>query len=58
MKVEIDTSFGRDAKKLPDSVRQEVKAVYKAIEEAQSLDELSMFCQSGAKRWFHEITIP
>lgn len=41
MKIEIDTSFGWDAKKLPDFLRDELKAIYTAIEEAQSLDDLS-----------------
>lgn len=41
MKIEIDTSFGRDAKKLPESILDELKLVYIAIEEAQSLDNLS-----------------
>lgn len=35
MKIDVDNSFGRDAKKLPDSVRDELKAIYTAIEEAQ-----------------------
>lgn len=41
MKIEIDTSFGRDAKKLPESILDELKIIYIAIEEAQSLDDLS-----------------
>ena len=41
MKIEIDTSFDRDARKLPDSILDELKAIYKAIEEAQSLNDLT-----------------
>ncbi len=41
MKIEIHTSFGRDAKKLPESVQKELKEIYEAIEYAQSLDDLS-----------------
>ena len=41
MKIEIDTSFGSDTKKLPDSVRDELKVIRAAIEGAQSLDDLS-----------------
>lgn len=39
MKLEVDNSFGRDAKKLPDSVLAELKSIYIAIEEVQSLDD-------------------
>lgn len=41
MKIEIDHSFERDAKKLLDAVRNELKAIYEALEGAQSLDELT-----------------
>ena len=40
MKIEIDSSFDRDAKKLPDSLLDELKTIYEAIETAQSLDEI------------------
>jgi mRNA interferase RelE/StbE len=40
MKVEIDNSFGRDSKKLPESILDELKEIYKAIAEAQSLDDI------------------
>ncbi len=41
MKVETDSSFGRDAKKLSDSILDELKVIYRDIEEAQSLNDLS-----------------
>lgn len=41
MQIETHTSFGRDAKKLPDSVLDELKTIYEAIGEAESLDSLS-----------------
>ena len=41
MKLEIDKSFGRDAKKLPDAILTELKSIYTAIENAQSLDDLT-----------------
>lgn len=41
MKIETHTSFGRDAKKLPDSILEELKAIYTALEEAKSLDDLA-----------------
>ncbi len=41
MKLEIDNSFRRDIKKLPESILDELKAIYTAIEETQSLDDLS-----------------
>lgn len=41
MKIEINTSFGRDAKKLPDSILNELKTIYEALEEVQSLDALT-----------------
>lgn len=41
MKFEIDNSFGRDAKKLSEPILDELKSVYEAIGEAQSLDDLS-----------------
>ena len=41
MKIEIDNSFNRDAKKLPDSILDELKVIYQAIEETQSLEDLS-----------------
>lgn len=40
MNIEINTSFGRDAKKLPDTILDELKAIYEAIEAAQSLDDI------------------
>ncbi|MVM41374.1 hypothetical protein GO730_32930 [Spirosoma sp. HMF3257] len=46
MKIEIDNSFGRDAKKLPAIIRDELKAIYQALEEIQSLDELTQ-----SKKW-------
>lgn len=41
MQIETQTSFGRDSKKLPDSVLDEVKTIYEAIERVQSLDDLT-----------------
>lgn len=52
MKIEIYTSFSRDAKKLPDSILDELKTIYRAIEEAQSLDDLtySVKKMAGSKK--------
>ena len=52
MKIETQTSFGRDAKKLPDSILDELKTLYEAIEEAQSLDDLtySVRKMAGSKK--------
>ena len=41
MKLEVDNSFGRDAKKLPDTLLNELKSIYEAIENAQSLEDLT-----------------
>ena len=41
MKIETNASFGRDAKKLPDSILDELETIYEAIGEAESLDSLS-----------------
>ncbi|GAB3935062.1 type II toxin-antitoxin system RelE/ParE family toxin [Larkinella terrae] len=40
MQIFIDNSFGRDAKKLPDSVVAELNEIYKALEAAHSLGEV------------------
>ncbi len=52
MKIEIDTSFGRDAKKLPASLLDELKAIYEAVETAQSLDDIGYEVKKmeGSKR--------
>ncbi|GAB3643561.1 hypothetical protein [Spirosoma arcticum] len=50
MKIEEDNSFGRDAKKLPESILDELKTIYKAIEEAQSLDDLTYSVKELAGR--------
>lgn len=41
MKIATNASFSRDAKKLPDSILDELKTIYEAIGEAESLDSLS-----------------
>jgi mRNA interferase RelE/StbE len=41
MKVEIENSFERDAKKIPDSVLDELKTIYVILEEAQTLGDLA-----------------
>ncbi|QDK81451.1 type II toxin-antitoxin system RelE/ParE family toxin [Spirosoma sp. KCTC 42546] len=40
MKIEIDTSFVRDAKKLSEPVLDELKIVNQILGEAQSLDDV------------------
>lgn len=41
MKIEVNNSFNRDAKKLSDALLDELKAIYQALEKVQSLDELA-----------------
>lgn len=52
MKIETENSFGRDAKKLPDSILDELKTIYGAIEGTQSLDDLtySVKKMAGSKK--------
>lgn len=40
MKLEIDNSFLRDVKKLPESVREELAEIYSVIQDATSLENL------------------
>ncbi|AQG78854.1 type II toxin-antitoxin system RelE family toxin [Spirosoma montaniterrae] len=41
MKIQSHGSFERDLKKLPDAVLDEIEKIYVAIEEAQSLNDLT-----------------
>ena len=52
MQIETHTSFGRDAKKLPDSILDELKTIYTAIKEVKSLDDLtySIKKMAGSKK--------
>ena len=49
MKVKIDKSFERDAKRLPVQIQKEIKEVIQKILDAQSMQKLEVSKMEGAK---------